>query len=54
MRRAVERYLEDPFAEELLRGNVKAGDQVHVTGRGRKAGFPAVCRASAKLAAGDR
>ena len=31
MRRAVERYLEDPFAEELLRGNVKAGDVVHVT-----------------------
>ncbi len=30
MRRAVERYLEDPFAEELLRGNVKAGDVVHV------------------------
>ncbi|MDB6147627.1 MAG: clpC [Spartobacteria bacterium] len=31
MRRAVERYLEDPFAEELLRGNVKAGDVVHVS-----------------------
>jgi ATP-dependent Clp protease ATP-binding subunit ClpC len=31
MRRAVERYLEDPFAEELLRGNVKAGDIVHVS-----------------------
>jgi len=30
MRRAVERYLEDPFAEELLRGNVKGGDIVHV------------------------
>ena len=30
MRRAVERYLEDPFAEELLRGNVKGGDVVHV------------------------
>ncbi len=30
MRRAVERYLEDPFAEELLRGNVKAGESVHV------------------------
>jgi ATPases with chaperone activity, ATP-binding subunit len=30
MRRAVERYLEDPFAEELLRGNVKVGDVVHV------------------------
>ena len=31
MRRAVERYLEDPLAEELLRGGVKAGDLVHVT-----------------------
>ena len=31
MRRAVERYLEDPFAEELLRGNVKPGDIVHVS-----------------------
>jgi ATP-dependent Clp protease ATP-binding subunit ClpC len=31
MRRSVERYLEDPFAEELLRGNVKAGDTVHVS-----------------------
>ena len=35
MRRAVERYLEDPFAEELLRGNVKAGDVVHVTSGAR-------------------
>ncbi len=31
MRRAVERYLEDPFAEELLRGNVKPGDVVSTT-----------------------
>jgi ATP-dependent Clp protease ATP-binding subunit ClpC len=31
MRRAVERYLEDPLAEELLRGTVKAGDLVEVT-----------------------
>ena len=26
MRRAVEKFLEDPLAEELLRGNIKAGD----------------------------
>ncbi|MGH8527065.1 MAG: NDP-hexose 4-ketoreductase, partial [Gammaproteobacteria bacterium] len=32
MRRAVERYLEDPLAEELLRGHVKAGDRVEVVG----------------------
>ncbi len=31
MRRAVERYLEDPLAEALLRGTVKTGDQVRVT-----------------------
>jgi ATP-dependent Clp protease ATP-binding subunit ClpC len=31
MRRAVERYLEDPLAEEILRGNVKAGSKVQVT-----------------------
>ena len=31
MRRAVERYLEDPLAEELLRGTVKEGDNVKVT-----------------------
>jgi ATP-dependent Clp protease ATP-binding subunit ClpC len=30
MRRAVERFLEDPLAEELLRGNVKPGDKVEV------------------------
>jgi len=39
MRRAVERYLEDPFAEELLRGNVKAGDVVHTTLAGDKLEF---------------
>ena len=31
MRRAVERYLEDPLAEEILRSNVKPGDEVHVS-----------------------
>lgn len=31
MRRAVERFLEDPLAEELLRGNIKEGD--HVLGK---------------------
>jgi ATP-dependent Clp protease ATP-binding subunit ClpC len=30
MRRAVERFLEDPLAESLLRGEVKAGDSVNV------------------------
>jgi ATP-dependent Clp protease ATP-binding subunit ClpC len=31
MRRAVERYLEDPLAEALLRGDVKPGDTAKVT-----------------------
>jgi len=31
MRRAVERYLEDPMAEELLRGTIKSGDTVKVS-----------------------
>ncbi len=33
MRRAVERYLEDPFAEHLLRGDIKEGDTVSITRR---------------------
>jgi ATP-dependent Clp protease ATP-binding subunit ClpC len=39
MRRAVERYLEDPFAEELLRGKVKAGDIVHTSAENGKLVF---------------
>jgi len=39
MRRAVERYLEDPMAEEILRGSFKAGDQVEVTRAGEKLSF---------------
>ena len=31
MRRAVEKHLEDPFAEHLLRGDVKPGDLVKIT-----------------------
>jgi ATP-dependent Clp protease ATP-binding subunit ClpC len=33
MRRAVERYLEDPLAEALLRGDIKTGDHVEVIRR---------------------
>ncbi len=36
MRRAVERYLEDPMAEELLRGNVKPGETLNVKREGEK------------------
>jgi ATP-dependent Clp protease ATP-binding subunit ClpC len=39
MRRAVERYLEDPLAEELLKGLVKGGDVVEVTVAGDKLAF---------------
>jgi ATP-dependent Clp protease ATP-binding subunit ClpC len=39
MRRAVERYLEDPLAEEILRGNVKPGATVHVTAKDGKLVF---------------
>jgi len=39
MRRAVERFLEDPLAEELLRGNVKPGDHVDVVAADGKLSF---------------
>jgi ATP-dependent Clp protease ATP-binding subunit ClpA len=39
MRRAVERYLEDPMAEEILRGTFKVGDQIQVTRDGDKLSF---------------
>jgi len=39
MRRAVERYLEDPMAEELLRGNIKSGDTVKVSAVDGKLSF---------------
>ena len=39
MRRAVERSLEDPLAEEILRGNVKPGATVHVTAKDGKLVF---------------
>ncbi|MFL6500476.1 MAG: AAA family ATPase, partial [Candidatus Udaeobacter sp.] len=39
MRRAVERFLEDPLAEELLRGNVKPGDRVDVIAAADKLSF---------------
>ena len=31
MRRSVERFLEDPLAEEILRGNLHEGEPIHVT-----------------------
>jgi ATP-dependent Clp protease ATP-binding subunit ClpC len=42
MRRAVEKYLEDPLAEELLRGNIKSGDTLDVHAAGQSLEFRAV------------
>jgi ATP-dependent Clp protease ATP-binding subunit ClpC len=42
MRRAVEKYLEDPLAEELLRGNIKSGDTIEVYAAGQVLEFKAV------------
>ncbi|MBV9732966.1 MAG: ATP-dependent Clp protease ATP-binding subunit, partial [Verrucomicrobia bacterium] len=42
MRRAVERFLEDPLAEELLRGNIKPGETVEVRAEIDKLVFQAV------------
>jgi ATP-dependent Clp protease ATP-binding subunit ClpC len=39
MRRAVERHLEDPLAEEILRGNVHENDPIQVTVEGDKLVF---------------
>jgi ATP-dependent Clp protease ATP-binding subunit ClpC len=41
MRRAVERYLEDPMAEEILRGNLKPGDTAQVSAEKDKLTFTA-------------
>ncbi|HSZ78336.1 MAG TPA: ATP-dependent Clp protease ATP-binding subunit [Chthoniobacterales bacterium] len=42
MRRAVEKFLEDPLAEELLRGNIKAGDTLEVKGAVEKLDFKVI------------
>src|SRR5215467_7564464 len=39
MRRAVEKYLEDPLAEELLRGNIKQGDTLEAHAAGEQLAF---------------
>ena len=39
MRRAVERFLEDPLAEELLRGNIKTHENLYVQRDGEKLAF---------------
>jgi ATP-dependent Clp protease ATP-binding subunit ClpC len=42
MRRAVEKFLEDPLAEELLRGNIKAGDTLEVKAAVEKLDFKVI------------
>ena len=42
MRRAVEKFLEDPLAEELLRGNIKPGDALDVHAAGESLEFKSV------------
>jgi len=42
MRRAVEKFLEDPLAEELLRGNIKAGNVLNVSAAGEKLDFKVI------------
>jgi ATP-dependent Clp protease ATP-binding subunit ClpC len=49
MRRAVERSLEDPLAEEILRGNLHEGDPVHVTVQDNKLVFSQGAPASGAL-----
>jgi hypothetical protein len=39
MRRAVEKYLEDPLAEEFLRANIKQGDTLEVHAAGEQLAF---------------
>ena len=39
MRRAVEKYLQDPLAEEFLRGNIKQGDTLDVHAAGQQLAF---------------
>jgi ATP-dependent Clp protease ATP-binding subunit ClpC len=42
MRRAIQRYIEDPLSELVLRGKLKTGGVVRVTKRGEEMGFETV------------
>jgi ATP-dependent Clp protease ATP-binding subunit ClpA len=39
MRRAVERFFEDPLAEEILKGNLREGELIQVTAAADKLVF---------------
>ena len=49
MRRAVERLLENPMAEEILRGTIKPGDHVSVSCDGKKFSFKVKQAATKKV-----
>jgi ATP-dependent Clp protease ATP-binding subunit ClpC len=51
MRRAVERFLEDPLAEEILKGNIHEGDPIQVTREGDKLIFKQTAAAAGAAAA---
>ena len=53
MRRAVERYLEDPLAEEILRGNLIDGEPVSVSADDGKLTFKQKAAAKKETVAGD-
>ena len=31
MKRAIQKYIEDPLAEEIIKANLQEGDKIHVT-----------------------
>ena len=39
MRRAVERYLEDPMAEEIIRGDLREGETISISTKDEKLEF---------------
>ena len=51
MRRAVERFLEDPLAEEILKGAIHEGEPVVVTCEGEKLTFKQAAAATGAPAA---
>jgi ATP-dependent Clp protease ATP-binding subunit ClpC len=53
LRRAVEKYLQDPLAEEILRGNIKPSEKVEVAVEDGKLTFnQSTANASASASAG--
>jgi ATP-dependent Clp protease ATP-binding subunit ClpC len=50
MRRAVERFLEDPLAEEILKGSVHEGEPIQVTRDGEKLVFNQKAEAAGAMA----